>query len=67
VAPRTPTEQKVAVIWRDVLGVDRAGIMDNYDDLGVGSSLTASIFVDIEETFAISMPTTALVNARTIE
>ena len=66
-APRTPTEQKVAEIWRDVLGVDRVGITDNYDDLGVDSLLAHSILVDVEETFAISIPTTALVNAPTTE
>jgi len=67
VAPRTPTEQKLAEIWRDVLGVERVGITDNYEDLGVDSLLAASIFVEIEETFAISMLTTALVDAPTIE
>ena len=67
VAPRTPTEQKLAGIWRDVLGVDRVGITENYKDLGVDSLLAASIFVEIEETFAISMPTTALLDAPTIE
>lgn len=67
VAPRTPTEQKLAQIWRDVLGVDRVGITDSYEDLGVDSLLAASIFVEIEDTFAISIPTAALVDAPTIE
>jgi len=67
VAPRTPTEQKLAEIWCDVLGVDRVGITDDYEDLGVDSLLAASIFVEIEQTFAISMPTTVLVDAPTIE
>jgi len=67
VAPRTSTEQKLAEIWCDVLGVDRVGITDSYEDLGVDSLLAASIFVEIEETFAISMVTTALLDAPTIE
>ena len=67
-ASRTPTEEeKLAEIWRDVLGVERVGITDNYEDRGVDSLLAASIFVEIEETFAISMPTTALADAPTIE
>jgi acyl carrier protein len=67
VAPRTGTEQKLAEIWRDVLGVDRVGVTDHYDDLDVDSLLAASIFVEIEEKFAISLPTAALVDAPTIE
>src|SRR5215467_12928803 len=67
VAPRTSTEQKLAEIWCDVLGVDRVGITDSYEDLGVDSLLAASIFVEIEETFAISIVTTALLDAPTIE
>jgi len=67
VKPRTPTEEKLADIWCEVLGVDRVGITDNYEDLGIDSLLAASIFVEIEETFAISMLTTALVDAPTIE
>ena len=67
VAPRTRTEQKLAEMWRDAVGVDRVGIADHYDDLDIDSLLAASIFVEIEETFAISLPTAALVDAPTIE
>src|SRR5262245_5345894 len=67
VKPRTPTEEKLAAIWCEALRVDRVGITDNYEDLGIDSLLAASIFVEIEETFAISMPTTVLVDAPTIE
>ena len=67
VAPRTSTEQKLAEIWRDVLGVDRVGITDSYEGLGVDSLLAASIFVEIEDTFAVSISTAELVDAPTIE
>jgi acyl carrier protein len=67
VAPRTPTERKLVELWRNVLGVDRVGVTDSYEDLGVDSLLAASIFVEIEETFAIPIPTAALVDAPTIE
>jgi amino acid adenylation domain-containing protein/non-ribosomal peptide synthase protein (TIGR01720 family) len=34
VAPRTPTEAKLAEIWAGVLGIDRVGIHDNFFELG---------------------------------
>ncbi|ALV34971.1 non-ribosomal peptide synthetase [Streptomyces sp. CdTB01] len=40
VAPRTPDEQRVAEIWREVLGVDRIGVEDGFFELG-GDSLLA--------------------------
>ncbi len=36
--PRTQTERAIAAIWRDVLGVERVGLRDNFFDLG-GHSL----------------------------
>ena len=40
VTPRTPTEITIAAIWRELLGVERVGIFDNFIALG-GDSLTA--------------------------
>ncbi len=67
VAPRTPTERRLAEIWCDVLGLDRVGMTDHYEDLGVDSLLAASIFVEIEQIFAISISINTLIDAPTIE
>ncbi|MEZ2133143.1 amino acid adenylation domain-containing protein, partial [Sinorhizobium sp. CB9] len=40
VAPRTETEAALAAIWRDVLGLERVGVNDNFFEIG-GHSLTA--------------------------
>ncbi|MGW5177089.1 amino acid adenylation domain-containing protein [Streptomyces sp. NPDC004082] len=43
-APRDETEQLVAEVWADVLGLDRIGIDDSFFDLG-GHSLLATMAV----------------------
>ncbi|MFC3891215.1 amino acid adenylation domain-containing protein [Lentzea rhizosphaerae] len=44
VAPVTPLEERVAAIWRQVLGVDRVGLADGFFDLG-GDSIRAVMIV----------------------
>ncbi|MFP3599150.1 amino acid adenylation domain-containing protein, partial [Chryseobacterium sp. SIMBA_029] len=34
VGPRNETEEKLAIIWQEVLGVDQVGISDNFFELG---------------------------------
>ena len=45
-APRNPTEQQLAMIWKEVLGVEQVGINDNFFGLG-GHSLSAMKVVAI--------------------
>jgi acyl carrier protein len=66
VAPRTPTEQKLAEIWRTALAMDRVGIDDSYHDLGGDSFLAAVIFTMIKDAFAVTVPMAALVTSPTI-
>ncbi|WP_406095437.1 amino acid adenylation domain-containing protein [Streptomyces sp. NBC_01013] len=44
VAPRTATEEQIAGIWREALGVERVGVEDGFFDLG-GDSIRAVALV----------------------
>ena len=55
VAPRTPTEVKVAAIWAEVLGREQVGIADNFFKLG-GQSLKAVTALNmIRQTFSVEL------------
>src|SRR5262249_11187755 len=43
VAPRTPTEEVLAKIWAEALGLERVGIHDNFFELGGDSILSLRI------------------------
>ncbi|UQA94005.1 non-ribosomal peptide synthetase [Streptomyces halobius] len=43
VAPRTATEETLAAVWAEVLGVERVGVHDNFFDLGGDSILSIQV------------------------
>jgi len=51
VAPGTPTEEKLAAIWADVLKLEKVGIYDNFFDLGGHSLLVTQLNARITEHF----------------
>jgi amino acid adenylation domain-containing protein/non-ribosomal peptide synthase protein (TIGR01720 family) len=46
VAPRTPAEELIAEIWREVLGVERVGLRDDFVELG-GDSIRAMKMISL--------------------
>jgi amino acid adenylation domain-containing protein len=55
IAPRTETEQALAAIWQEVLGVDRVGIHDNFFDMGGHSLLSMHLISCIKDRLDIVM------------
>ncbi|HET9182779.1 MAG TPA: amino acid adenylation domain-containing protein [Candidatus Angelobacter sp.] len=49
VAPRTPLEQMVAGVWRELLGIKQVGVDDNFFDLGGHSFLVARVRFKLQE------------------
>ncbi|MHC4713132.1 MAG: phosphopantetheine-binding protein [Planctomycetota bacterium] len=66
-APRNPTEEALAKIWAEELGLERAGVTDDFFALGGYSVLAARVFVRIEEVFGKRLPMTVLFEAATVE
>ncbi|MEH2230459.1 MAG: amino acid adenylation domain-containing protein [Nostoc sp.] len=60
VEPRTPTEEILAGIWRDVLGLERVGIYDNFFDLGGHSLLATQVIALTRKAFGIELPLLSL-------
>ncbi len=56
-APRTPTEELVAGIWCEVLGVEVVGREDSFFDLGGHSISAIQVVARIRDLFRLDLPT----------
>jgi len=54
--PTSPTEQKLANIWTDLLGLKNVGIHDNFFQLGGHSLLATQLTSRIRDTFSVELP-----------
>ena len=67
VAPRTPIEKSLAVIWESALSLqNKIGVNDNFFDLGGHSLKMVEVFSGIRRRFGLDLPLTALFEAPTI-
>jgi acyl carrier protein len=66
-APKTPTEEIVAKIWRDVLKKERIGITDSFLDLGGHSLLAIRVLGRINKELGVRLPLRSLFETPTVE
>jgi amino acid adenylation domain-containing protein len=66
VAPRTPTEEVLAAIWAESLGIERVGIHDNFFDLGGHSLLATQVVSRMRDAFQVEIPLRRLFETPTV-
>ncbi len=66
VAPGNSTEQKIAEIWEELLGIHPIGIHDEFLRLGGNSLLAIRVAAELREAFQIELPLAALLRSSTV-
>ncbi len=66
IAPGNSTEEFIAGIWRELLGMANIGIHDNFFDLGGSSLLAPSLISRVNRTFQVDLPVAALFENPTV-
>jgi len=66
VAPRDDTEEKIAELWRELLGVAQVGVHDNFLELGGDSLLASRMVTRMREIFQVDLPIRLLFEASTV-
>ncbi len=56
VEPRGETEQRIATIWREVLGIRRVGVDDDFFELGGHSILATRVIARLASEMGVALP-----------
>ncbi|WP_437723824.1 amino acid adenylation domain-containing protein [Sorangium sp. So ce861] len=64
VRPRNETEQRLAQIWQEVLGVDQLGARDDFFELGGHSLLATRVASRVAHEFGVELPLRVLFERR---
>lgn len=66
VAPRNPTEEGIAALWSELMGLGQVGAHDNFFELGGSSLVAVRMFAQIEQRFGQKLPLATLFDAPTV-
>ena len=66
VPPRTPLEEHLAEIWRDLLKVDHIGMHDNFFELGGHSLLATQVVARVRKQLQVEMKLSTIFEVPTI-
>ena len=66
VAARTATEELIAGVWEEVLGIERVGIDDDFFELGGHSLLAMQVISRLRDAFKLELPLRLLFSKPTI-
>ncbi|MCB1054795.1 MAG: hypothetical protein KDD11_04695, partial [Acidobacteria bacterium] len=66
VAPRTPTEQRLAELWCKLLGAQEVGVHDDFFALGGHSLLAIHVMTHVRNGWQVDLPVATLFRASTI-
>lgn len=64
--PRTPLEQALAEIWKQVLGVAEVGVEDGFFELGGHSLAAVRVHARVREVFRVDVPLAELLRRPTV-
>ncbi|CAG0992339.1 nonribosomal peptide synthetase DhbF [Myxococcaceae bacterium] len=65
-APRDPTEERLARVWGEALGLSRIGVHDNFFELGGHSLLAVKLLAKLREEFQIDLSLRSLFDCPTV-
>ena len=66
VAPRSPTENAIATIWSEVLGVAHVGVHHDFFELGGHSLLATRVMARIAQALRIELPLRTIFEVKTV-
>jgi amino acid adenylation domain-containing protein len=66
VAPRDEVEERLAEIWKEVLGLERVGVDDNFFELGGHSLLATQVVSRMRDAFQTEVPLQSIFESPTV-